>query len=77
MIREDPIFQSLGQVFAGHQLHRKETDAVRFVESVNGGDVGMVERCQYLGLALEAGEALGIARELRGEDLDRDVTGER
>ncbi len=40
------------------------------------GDVRVVEGGQELGLALEAGEALGILRQLCREDLDRDLAAE-
>ena len=32
----------------------------------------MVETCQHLGFALEAGEALGVGGYRLGQDLDRD-----
>ena len=41
------------------------------LEAMDGGDVGMVERGEQLGFALEAGELLGIARDLGGQRLDR------
>ena len=37
----------------------------------------MIERCQDLRLALEAGETLGIGGQRRGEKLDRHVAAER
>ncbi len=37
---------------------------------------GMVERGEGLGLALEAREALGIARHVGGQHLERDVASE-
>jgi hypothetical protein len=44
-----------------------------FLEAVNRGDVGMIERGQDFGLALQASDAIGILREGGGQDLDRDV----
>ena len=46
-------------------------------DSVNVSDVGMVERSQNLGFALEASHAVGIAQERRGQDFERDVALER
>ena len=37
-----------------------------FFEAVDGGDVRMVQRGEYLGFALEAGQPIGIARERSG-----------
>src|SRR6185436_13848899 len=45
----------------------------RLLEAVNGGDVGMIERCQELGFTLEASELLRVARELRWQRLDGDL----
>ena len=45
--------------------------------AVDRRDVGMVQRGEQAGLALEAREALGIGREARRQDLDRDVAPQR
>src|SRR5207237_9627763 len=42
-------------------------------ETVDRGNVRMVERGEHLRLALEACEAIGIERERVGDDLQRDV----
>ena len=44
------------------------------LETVDCGDVWMIQRGQYLRLAFEACEAIGIEGERVGDDLQRDVT---
>ena len=46
------------------------------VKTVYAGDVGMVQRGQGLGLALEAREAGGIPADAGGQHLDRDLAAE-
>ena len=64
---------ALRQILALDEFHDEGVDVTRMFEAVNDRDVGMVQRGQGLGLALEAGEAIGIVREGLGQDLDRDV----
>ena len=45
----------------------------RFLEPVDGGDAGVVERREQLRLAAEAGQAVGILRELGGEHREGHV----
>ena len=47
--------------------------AVGLLETVNAGDVRMVERGEELGLALEPAETIGVAREFAGQHFQRDV----
>ena len=64
--------QALGEVLALDQLEHEEAAAVRdSFEAVDRADVGMVEGGEELRLPLEAREALGIARHLGGQHLDR------
>ena len=58
------------------QLHREEVDAVRFLDRIDRDDVRMVEGGDGAGLALEAGEPVGIAGEIRGQHLERDLATE-
>ena len=44
--------------------------AARFLQPVNRGDVGMIQRSQHLRFALEAGEPLRIMRKRFGHDFD-------
>ena len=71
--REGPSCQALGQIVARHVLHGQESHAVALVDAVDGGNVGVIQRGQHLGLALEAGQALLVAGEHGGQDLDRHV----
>ena len=68
--------ETLLEVLALHELERQEGLAVRVLESVDRGDVRVVERGEQLRLALEAGEALGVLRHLERQHLDRDVATE-
>jgi hypothetical protein len=51
------------------ELHREKSRAALFVQAEDRGDAGVAQRSQDLGLALEAGETLGILRERLGENL--------
>src|SRR5688572_4402362 len=47
---------------------------MRFFQSMNGGNVGMIQRGQHSGLALEASPSLGFAGEDLGQNFDGDLT---
>ena len=51
------------------ELHGEEVGAVRFLDRVEDDDIGVVERRDGAGLALEAGEAFGVAGEVGRQDL--------
>ena len=73
--------EAFREVLAGDELHRQEVEggAVgqrRALESVDVGDVRVVEGGEQLRLALEAGEALRILRQLGRQHLDRHVAAE-
>ncbi len=72
--REWPLGDALGQRRPLHQLHDQAAYAVRFFQSVDGGDVGMVERSQHPRLALEPRQAIGMVRKALGQDLQSHVT---
>ena len=63
--------QALGEILALDELEHQVRLPVRFLEAVDGGDVGVVERGEDLRLALETSEPLGIARHIGGQHLDR------
>ena len=48
----------------------------RILDTVDRGDVRMVEGREQAGLALESSEPIGIARHRLEQDLDRDVSTE-
>ena len=46
-------------------------------ERIDGCNVRVIQRCQHLGFALEAGQALGIRGHGFGQHLDRDLSAQR
>ena len=56
-----------------YQLHHEPAHTVALLEAVDLRDVGMIQRREGLGLALESRQALGVGGEGRRKDLDRDV----
>ena len=64
--------EALLEVLALDELEREEGLAVGLLEPVDGGDVRVVERGEQMRLALEAGEAIGVLRDLGRQHLDRD-----
>src|SRR5215831_18737416 len=66
----DTLFQS----HPFQQLHGNERLAVLFADVVNGADVRVIEGGSSLGFALKAGERLGIAGYLIGEELEGNKT---
>ena len=59
------------QILALDQFHHEGLRATRSFEAVDRRDVGMIQRREDLGFALEAGDAIGITREGLGKNLDR------
>ena len=80
--REEAASPSLGVVelfrqrLALDQLQDDRRLAVGFVEAVDRGDIGVVQRREQLRLALESRDAIRVGHESVGEDLDRDVATE-
>ena len=64
----------LRQVLALDQLHDQGTDAARFLQAVNVGDVGVIQRRQGLRFACEPSQPFGVPRKRVGQDLQRHVT---
>ena len=54
------------------QFHDQRGRAVSFLQAVDGRDVGMVERGQDFGFALEPGQPLRITGQRCRQDLDAD-----
>jgi hypothetical protein len=68
--------EDLCEIFAAHQFPsrgnafwRHHGWGNRLREAIDAGDVGMIESCKDLGLALEACQALTIARQVARQDL--------
>src|SRR5262245_31227885 len=55
------------------QLHHEGLDAVTLFKAVNLADVGMVQRGERAGLALEPGQTFAIVCESLRQDFNRDV----
>jgi hypothetical protein len=70
--------QALPEVLALDQFHHQREHAVggRLLEAVDGGDVGVIQGGEDLRLAAEAGDALRVQREGRGQHLERDLAAE-
>ena len=74
--RQATAQQAVAKSITGHELHHEKRRALGFVEFVHSGDVRMVHRREGERFATEADDALGIARELRTHDFQRDVAPE-
>ena len=61
-----------GQILALDQLHHERGEVGCLLESVDRGDVRMIERGEHFGFALKAREAIGVAGDRRRQHLDRD-----
>ncbi len=55
------------------QFEHERLGAVRIFEPVDRRDMGMVQRREDLGFALEPGESIGVVGDGREQDLDRDL----
>jgi len=71
--REGAPGEPVGQGLALDQFQDQVTPPVDLLHPVDPGDVGVGERGQEPGLALEAGQPLGVPGELGGERLDGHV----
>jgi hypothetical protein len=60
-----------GQRLAFDQFDDERANTLALLETIDGGDVRMVERSQDFGLALKTRQAIGIRRKRRGQDLQR------
>ena len=74
---ERPLLDPVRQRRPFDQLEDQCLDALGLFQPVDGADVGMVQRGEHLGLALEAGQPLGVGGERLGEHLERHVPVER
>jgi hypothetical protein len=54
------------------QFHDEGRGALALLETVNGGDVRMIEPGEHFGFALEARQPLAIGRHRLGQHLDGD-----
>src|SRR5262249_61631078 len=56
------------------EFENQRAQTVGFFESVNRADVRMIQRGEHARLARETGTTLRIRREMRGQELEGDVT---
>ena len=64
---------AIGERRALDQLHHQRSRASGLLDAVNVGDVRMVERGKDLGFALKPREPVGVGRDRRRENFDRDL----
>jgi ribosomal protein S14 len=57
-----PLLDPIRERDTFNQLHHQGTNAIRFFEAIDRRNVRMIQRCEELGLALEARHAFGVAR---------------
>ena len=67
---------SLRQRLAGHHFHDQITRAAGLFQSVNRGDVRMIQRRQHFRFALKTGEPFGIVRKRFRQNFDGHVAPE-
>jgi hypothetical protein len=65
--------EQVGEGFARDVFHDQSVRVAGVFDTVDLRNVGMIERGEQRGLAAEAGEAVGVARELLGEDFEGHV----
>jgi len=74
--RDGALLHALGQILTLDQLQDEEGLAVGLLEAVYGGDVGVVEGGEEVGLPLEPGQPLGVAGHLGRKCLEGDLAAE-
>ena len=68
-----PLRDAVGQCRSVDQLQNERLHAMRFFETVNCGDMWVVQRRQHLRLTLEARDAIEISGEEFRKDLQCDI----
>ena len=65
-----PLSESVGERGTLDQLEDQRLRAGRFLEPVDCGDIGVIQRRQNLGFPFEARKAIGIRGQKRGKNFD-------
>jgi len=65
--------QPLGEILAVHELERQGNDVVGLFETVDGGNIRMIERGEDLRFTSESRKAIRIVRNGWQQDFDRDA----
>src|SRR5262245_14990976 len=71
--RNGTASDSLREVFTLDQLHHERRETVALLETVDGGDVRMIQRRQHFGFALKPRHAGTVGGERRGQNLESDL----
>ncbi len=71
------VGDALREVLALDQFHHEGMHARRLLETVDGGDVRVVQGREGPRFALEARQAFGVGGKRIGQNLDRDLAAER
>lgn len=74
--RNRPACDAVGERVAVNALQHKRVDVAAVLQSMDCGDVRMVQRGEYLRLPVHAGEAFSICGKPCRQNLQRDVTAE-
>ena len=74
--RQGATRQAISECCAFDQFEDQSPKPSGLFDLVNRADVRMIERGEQTGLTREAGEPIGIASHMRGQNLDRDVPAE-
>ena len=61
---------SIAEIIALDQFHGEKTHSIRLEETVDRGDVGMIQRCQESRLAFEPREPIGVVGHRFRKDLE-------
>ena len=69
--------QALSERLPRNELHDEKGMILVLLEAVQRGNVRMIERGEDAGLSFETSQSFGIARNLVGQHLDRDLAPER
>ena len=70
--RQRTLVQSLGERLPFQKLHDQEVNAILLPDVEHGTNMRVAECRQRLGLTLEPLSQVGIAGDMRGQDLDGD-----
>jgi hypothetical protein len=65
--------EALREILSVDEFHHERGDAATLFEPVDAGNVRMVQGGEHFRLALKTGEPIGVTRERRRQDLDRDL----
>src|SRR5262249_50017604 len=68
--------QRAAQCFAFYQFQHQESRALGFLQSVNCGDIGMIERRQSARFLSYRSQSLRVVCKLAGQSLDRNIAPE-